>query len=109
MVSARAAVTQEGNEDQTHCQWRKRRRNIRPFITSVAVVVCFGVTTFSPQMLWILYTSGVTEENEELLTWLLVVNWLGTSAVNPFIYAVFDKTLHSAYKRTWNKLRATFM
>ena len=109
MVSARAAVTGVGNEDQTHCQRRKRRRNIRPFITSVVVVVCFGVTEFPSQMLWILYTSGVTEGTEELLNWLLVVNWLGTSAVNPFIYGVFDKTLHSAYKRTWNKLRATFM
>ena len=109
MVSARAAVTGVGNEDQTHCQRRKRRRNVTTFITSVAIVVCLGVTEFPSQMLWLLYTSGLTEENEELLTWLLVVNWLGTSAVNPFIYGVFDKTLHSAYKRTWNKLRATFM
>ena len=106
MVSARAAVTQEGNEDQTHCQRTKRRRNIRPFITSV-VVVCFGVTEFPSQMLWILYTSGVTEENEELLTWLLVVNWLGTSAVNPFIYGIFDKSLLSTYKRILNKLKAS--
>ena len=107
MVSARAAATEEGNENQTHCQKKKRSRNVSTFLTSVAIVVCFGVTEFPSQLLLLVYTSGVTEENEELLTWLLVVNWLGTSAVNPFIYGIFDKSLLSTYKRILNKLKAS--
>ena len=108
MVSTRAAAMKVGDEDQTYFQRIKYHRNIRTFITSGAIVVCYGVTAFPSQIYSVLFATGVTKENDSLELWLSVVSWRGTSAANPFTYGITDKTLLSAYKRSWKRLKATF-
>ena len=83
----------------------RRHRNIRTIVASVAVVVVFAVAALPLQLYWLVYVAEmVGKYNEEVVRLLFIVNLLGTSAINPFIYGVFDKTLLAAYKRNLKKI-----
>ena len=104
--SMRSSVTDNAREvigELTRLQRIKHHRNIRAFIVCATVVICFGVT-LSYQLWWLLFVFGIPDENDKFQPWLWMISLFGTSAVNPFIYGMLDRTYVSAYKRFWKKI-----
>ena len=56
------------------------------------------------QIEFILYTFGLMDQNARYKSdWLLVIYYLGVSAVNPIIYGTLDKRLFSFVKQLKSK------
>ena len=104
MRSHGTATAKEVIGELTRLERIKHHRNIRAFIVRATVVICFGVASLPDQLWWFLYTTGVSGETGDFREWLFIISLTGTSAVNPFIYGVFDRTLCSGYKRIWKTM-----
>ena len=104
MRSHGTATAKEVIGELTRLERIKHHRNIRAFIVSATVVICFGVASLPDQLWWFLYTTGVSGETGDFREWLFIISLTGTSAVNPFIYGVFDRTFRSGYQRIWKKM-----
>ena len=102
------ATSEDSNGRQTRLQRMKHYRNIRTFIQSASIVVLFAITSLPSQILWLMQICGVTVQTEVILTWTNIVSLFGVNAVNPYIYGVSDRTLRSAYKRIWEKVKRIF-
>ena len=101
-----ATTSEESNGRQTSLQRIKHNRNVRTFIRSASIVVSFAITSLPFQVSWLLFASGATVK---IQTWTYIVSLFGVNAVNPYIYGVSDKTLRSAYKRIWEKVKRIFV
>ena len=97
-----AATSEDSNGRQTSLQRIKHNRNVRTFIRSASIVVSFAITSLPFQISWLLLASGATVQ---IQAWTNIVRLFGINAVNPYIYGVSDKTLRSAYKRNWEKVK----
>ena len=97
-----AATSEDSNGRQTSLQRIKHNRNVRTFIQSASIVVLFAITSLPFQISWLLFASGATLQIQE---WTYILSLFGVNAVNPYIYGVSDKTLRSAYKRIWEKVK----
>ena len=97
-----AATSEDSNGRQTSLQRIKHNRNVRTFIRSASIVVLFAITSLPSNIPWLLFACGATVQ---IQTWTYIVSLFGVNAVNPYIYGVSDKTLRSAYKRNWEKVK----
>ena len=104
-----AAISEDSNARQTGLQRIKHYRNIRTFIQSASIVVLFAITSLPFHISWLMFVCGATVQAEVILTWTYIVSLFGVNAVNPYIYGVSDKTLRSAYKRNWKKVKRIFV
>ena len=102
-----AATSGDSNGRQTNLDTIKHCRNTRTFIYSVGIVVSFAITSFPLQISWLIFAWG-TEETEVPI-WSYIAFLFGVNTVNPYIYGVSDKTLLSAYKRNWEKVKRVFV
>ena len=101
-----ATTSEDSNWKQTSLQRIKHNRNVRTFIKSASIVVSFAITSLPFQISWLLLASGATVQ---IQAWTNIVRLFGINAVNPYIYGVSDKTLRSAYKRNWEKVKRIFV
>ena len=101
-----AATSEESDGRQTSLQKIKHYRNVRTFIRSASIVVSFAITSLPFQISWLLFAWGATVE---IQAWTNIVSLFGVNVVNPYIYGASDKTLRSAYKRIWEKVKRIFV
>ena len=74
-------------------------RNARTFVISFIIFVCFLVAGSPLQIEFVLYTLGLVNPSTSYESeWLLVIYYVGVSAVNPIIYGTLDKRLFSFIK-----------
>ena len=100
----RAAATGLSQQENISPYRRLRQhRNVRTFLVSFTVVVCFAVTAFPSQIIYILTASNVIEFPWYYF-WFDVMNSFGVSAVNPFIYRTLDKKLFSSFVKRMRKV-----
>ena len=102
------ATSEDSNGRQTNLQRIKYYRNMRTFIRSTSIVLLFAITALPSQISWLMFVLGATVQTE-VTTWTNIVSLFGVNAVNPYIYGVSDKTLRSAYKRNWLKVKLIFV
>ena len=103
-----AAASEDSNGRQTSLQRIKHNRNVRTFIQSSSIVLLFAITSLPINISWLMFDWGATVETEAM-TWTQIISYFGVNAVNPYIYGVSDKTLRSAYKRNWKKVKRIFV
>ena len=101
-----AATSEDSNASQTSLQRMKHYRNIRTFFQSASIVVLFAISSLPFLISWLMVVCGATVE---IQTWTYIFSVFGVNAVNPYIYGVSDKTLRSAYKRNWKKVKRIFV
>ena len=101
-----AGSSEDSNGRQTSLQRMKHYRNIRTFIQSASIVVLFTISSLPFQISLLMLVCGAPVQ---IQTWTYIVSVFGVNAVNPYIYGVSDKTLRSAYKRNWKKVKRIFV
>ena len=93
----------EASEQQKLSPYQRFRhhRNVRAFLVSFTIVVCFAVTALPIQIMYIL--SKIIELNWYSM-WFVIFHYFGVSAVNPFIYGTLDKKIFFFLTRRPRKL-----
>ena len=81
----------------------RQHRNVRTFLVSFTIVVCFAVTALPIQIIYILSMSKVIEFPRFHL-WFVIFHYFGVSAVNPFIYGTLERKLFSSFIRRLRKI-----
>ena len=99
-----AATSEERNVRQRSLERIKHYRNMRTFVRSASIVASFAITSLPTHIFYLMFACGATVQTE-ITIWPLIVRLFGINAVNPYIYGVSDKTLRSAYKRNWEKVK----
>ena len=103
-----AATSENSNGRHRSLQRIKHYRNMRTFIRSANIVVLFAITSLPFFIYRLMFACGATVQTE-VITWTFILGLFGVNAVNPYIYGVSDKTLRSAYKRNWKKVKRIFV
>ena len=82
----------------------KHRRNVKTFIVSVTVVVCYAVSALPVQLWWILIMTGKITGTpfENNWKWMFFFYIIGTSALNPVIYGMIDNNFLAIFRK-WKK------
>ena len=81
----------------------RQHRNMRTFLVTFTVVVCFAVTTLPTQIIYILTSANVIEF-PGYYTWFVLLEKFGVSVVNPFIYGTLDKKLFFSLMKCLRKI-----
>ena len=98
-----ASTSPSQQQNVSPYQRLRQHRNVRTFLVSFTVVVCFAVTTLLSQIIYILSTSNVIEF-PGYTYWFLLVENFGVSAVNPFVYGTLDKKLFFSLMKRVRKI-----
>ena len=98
-----ASTTPLQQQNLSPYQRFRQHRNVRTFLVSFTVLVCFAVTTLPTQIIYILSTSNVIEF-PGYTYWFFLVENFGVSAANPFIYGTLDKKLFFSLMKRLRKI-----
>ena len=81
------------------------RRNVKTFVVSLTVVVCYAVSALPVQIWWILFTVGKIRERpfQSNWAWMFFIYLIGTSALNPLIYGIIDNHFLTILKKCGKK------
>ena len=79
----------------------KHRRNVKTFIVSVTVVICYAVSALPVQLWWIFVGIGKVTQNpfQSNWVWMFFIYLTGTSALNPLIYGIIDNHFLTIFKK----------
>ena len=82
----------------------KHRRNVNTFIVSVTVVICYAVSALPVQLWWIFVMIGKATSRpfQSEWVWMFFIYLIGTSALNPLIYGIFDNHFLTILKK-WKR------